>query len=84
MSGLSSTDPGLMIVLDRQRRLSAEAGAGIPEYVIVNVEEQCLEVHRDPDPASRRYRSLVTLGRDHSFESATVPAFGFRVAALFE
>jgi Uma2 family endonuclease len=69
---------------DRLTKSALYAGAGIPEYVIVNVEEQCLEVHRDPDPASRRYRSPVTLGRDHTFESAAVPAFGFRVASLFE
>jgi Uma2 family endonuclease len=60
------------------------AGAGIPEYVIVNVEEQCLEVHRDPEPSSRRYRSLVTLSGGHRFESAAVPAFAFPVVALFE
>ena len=60
------------------------AGAGIPEYVIVNTEQDCLEVHRDPDAASRRYRTLVTLGGGQAFESSAVPGFGFRVAALFE
>lgn len=69
---------------DRLTKSALYAGAGIPEYVIVNVEEQCLEVHRDPDPAARRYRSLVTLSAGHSFESAAVPAFAFRVASLFE
>jgi len=69
---------------DRLTKSALYAGAGIPEYVIVNVEEQCLEVHRDPDAASRRYRALVTLSGDHHFESATVPGFAFRVASLFE
>jgi len=69
---------------DRLTKSALYAGAGIPEYVIVNVEEQCLEVHRDPAPSSRRYRSLVTLSRDRSFESATVPGFAFPVVALFE
>ena len=52
--------------------------------MIVNTEQDCLEVHRDPDAASRRYRTLVTLGGGQAFESSAVPGFGFRVAALFE
>jgi Uma2 family endonuclease len=69
---------------DRLTKAALYAQAGIPEYVIVNAEQDCLEVHRDPDPASRRYRTLVTLSGDQPFESAAVPGFGFRVAALFE
>jgi len=68
---------------DRLAKSALYAGAGIPEYVIVNAEQDCLEVHRDPDPASRRYRTLVTLSGDQAFASAAVPGFGFRVAALF-
>ncbi|HUL79674.1 MAG TPA: Uma2 family endonuclease [Vicinamibacteria bacterium] len=69
---------------DRLTKAALYAGAGIPEYVIVNVVEECLEVHRDPDPGSRRYRTLVTLAGDQVFESAAVPGFGFRLASLFE
>jgi Uma2 family endonuclease len=69
---------------DRLTKSALYAGAGIPEYVIVNVEERCLEVHRDPDPPSRRYRTLVTLTGEQGFESAAVAAFAFRVASLFE
>ena len=68
---------------DRLPKAALYAGAGIPEYVIVNVEQQCLEVHRDPDTASRRYRTLVTLSGDQRFESAAVPGFAFSVDALF-
>ncbi len=68
---------------DRLTKSALYASAGIPEYVIVNVEEGCLEVHRDPDPRSRRYRTLVTLAGDEVFESSAVPGFGFSVAALF-
>jgi Uma2 family endonuclease len=69
---------------DRLAKSAMYAGAGIPEYVIVNTEQDCLEVHRDPDSASRRYRTLVTLSGEETFESAAVPGFGFRIAALFE
>jgi Uma2 family endonuclease len=69
---------------DRLTKAALYAGGGIPEYVIVNTEEDCLEVHRDPDVASRRYRSLVTLSGEQAFESVAVPGFAFTVAALFE
>jgi Uma2 family endonuclease len=68
---------------DRLSKAAVYAAAAIPEYVIVNVDEECLEVHRDPDPASRRYRTLATLTGDQAFQSATVRGFGFRVASLF-
>jgi Uma2 family endonuclease len=69
---------------DRLTKSALYASAGIPEYVIVNVEQECLEVHRDPDTTSRRYRTLVTLAGGQAFESSAVPGFGFRVASLFE
>jgi hypothetical protein len=69
---------------DRLTKSALYAGAGIPEYVTVNVDEGCLEVHRDPHRASRRYRTLATLAGNQGFESSTVPGFAFRVVALFE
>jgi Uma2 family endonuclease len=68
---------------DRLTKAALYASAGIPEYVIVNVEGDCLEVHRDPDPASHRYRTLATLAGEQIFESSAVPGFAFRVSALF-
>ena len=69
---------------DRLTKSALYASAGVPEYVIVNVEQECLEVHRDPDASSRRYRTLVTLSGADRFESAAVSGFAFRVASLFE
>ena len=74
---------GVSLPKDRLTKSALYAGAGISEYVIVNVDEECLEVHRDPDPASGRYRTLATLSGDQAFESAAVPGFAFRVASLF-
>lgn len=50
--------------LDRDRKRTIYAHAGIPEYWIVNLSEHCLEVYRDPvalpdQPGS--YRSSQTL-----------------------
>jgi len=36
---------------DRVAKAAVYARAGIPEYVIVNLAEDCLEVRREPDPA---------------------------------
>lgn len=52
------------LTLDRDRKRTIYARAGIPEYWIVNLSDHCLEVYRDPvaspgQPGS--YRSSQTL-----------------------
>lgn len=69
---------------DRVVKAGIYSGAAIPEYVIVNVDAQGLEVHREPDPGARRYRSLSTLSVGDRFDSAAVPGFSFEVRALFD
>ena len=46
---------------DRGRKLAAYARAGVPEYWIVNLQDEQLEVHREPDSGTERYRDLQTL-----------------------
>ncbi len=36
------------LALDRKEKARVYARAGIPEYWIINVEERCIEVHRNP------------------------------------
>ena len=67
---------------DRLAKAVLYAQAGIPEYVIVNLAQECLEVHRDPDPQGRRYRTLNTLASPDRFESTAVTGFAFLVADL--
>jgi Uma2 family endonuclease len=67
---------------DRLAKAVLYAQAGIPEYVIVNLAQECLEVHRDPDPKGRRYRTLTTLAGTDRFESAVVGGLTFLVADL--
>ncbi len=67
---------------DRLAKAVLYAQTGIPEYVIVNLAQECLEVHRDPDPKGRRYRTLTTLGGTDRFESASVGGLTFLVADL--
>ena len=67
---------------DREIKAPLYAKAGIPEYVIVNLRGECLEVHREPDPASARYRTLATLDKSASFSSTSSPGLTFSIAQL--
>jgi Uma2 family endonuclease len=44
------------LAYDRQRKVAAYAGSGIPEYWIVNLVDQRIEVFSDPDRVAQRYR----------------------------
>jgi len=46
---------------DRLTKAAIYAAANVPEYWIVNIRGQQIEVHRDPDPAARRYRSVAAV-----------------------
>jgi Uma2 family endonuclease len=67
---------------DRLVKSAVYARAGIPEYLIVNLEEDCLELQRDPDPAAGQYRSRAVLRGQDRFVSASVPTFAFEVGRL--
>jgi Uma2 family endonuclease len=69
---------------DREVKGPLYAKAGIPEYVVVNLVDETLEVHRDPDPVAGRFRSLSTLDKRATFESAGVPGLRFGVGELLE
>jgi len=49
---------------DRQRKGSLYARAGIQEYWIINLNESCIEVYRDPDKGSYRSSRRYVAG-DH-------------------
>ena len=55
---------------DRTTKLQLYAGAGIPEYWILNLQKPQLEMHRDPDRQEARYREVKTLSEGE------VAAFG--------
>ncbi len=57
---------------DRDIKAALYARAGIPEYVIVNLKDECLEVHRDPDRDAGRYVAVTRIDRTGSFASASV------------
>ncbi len=66
---------------DREVKRPLYAEAGIRELWIVKLEEDCLEVHRDPTPAGE-YRDISILRRGQEVEIAAFPGIKFAVADL--
>lgn len=65
---------------DRGAKLSLYAAAAIPLYVIVNLVDGQVEVHRQPDPAAERYVSRDVVTADERFD-LPLPTGTLRVAA---
>jgi Uma2 family endonuclease len=57
--------------------------AGIPEYWIVNLEERCLEVYREPDPEAGVYRVSLRVAIGETVRSSTLSGVTVAVADLF-
>lgn len=68
---------------DRGLKREIYAGAGVPEYWIVNLEERCIEVHRDPDPPGARYTAAFRVGETESVAPVALPGARLAVALLF-
>jgi Uma2 family endonuclease len=68
--------------LDRDRNIKAAlyAGCGIPEYWIVNLVEEVIEVHRNPEGGM--YRTVTTSGRGSTIELALFPEVRIAVDAV--
>ena len=58
------------------------AAAGVPEYWIVNVVDDCVEVRRNPVPAERRYASVAIARRGQRLEVLALPGVRIRVGDL--
>lgn len=65
---------------DRGKKLLAYARARIREYWIINLNERCIEIHRDPHELGYRSRRIATPGESIRF--ATLPDLAFTVAEL--
>jgi Uma2 family endonuclease len=50
------------LAYDRRDKALLYARAGFPDYWIVNLVDQCVEIFRDPEPAGYRTVVLVTSG----------------------
>jgi Uma2 family endonuclease len=67
---------------DRGVKASLYARFGIPEYWVVDVEAQAIEVRREPDTALGRYTTLTTVN-DGSVECGSAPGLSVTLDALF-
>jgi Uma2 family endonuclease len=66
---------------DAETKLAAYAAAGIPQYVILNLQSNSILVHSDPDPGAATYRTKTTATTGQSLalllpdnQRLTVPA----------
>ena len=48
---------------DREDKLPIYAAAGVPQYVILNLQNGSMEVYTDPDPAGEQYRTKQTVAK---------------------
>ena len=56
------------LAYDRTKKLGVYARAGIPQYIIVNLPELCIEVYEQPVPAEARYVRKAVVRSGESFE----------------
>ena len=69
--------------IDRKVKAAVYSRAGIPEYWIVNVEAQVVEVFTEPDPSQGVYRRVRTIPKSGTLTSEALPQLSFAVANLF-
>jgi Uma2 family endonuclease len=67
---------------DRLTKRGIYAAAGIPEYWIVNVRDDCVEVRRRPEPGARRYASTAVARRGERIELVALPGAAVTVDDL--
>jgi len=67
---------------DRLTKSGIYAAAGIPEYWIVDIRGQRVEVHRDPVASERRYATRTFARRDDRIELAALAGAVVAVAEL--
>jgi Uma2 family endonuclease len=68
---------------DRLVKSRVYARAGVPEYWIVNLEERCVEVQRDPDPDAGTYRTSLRASAGEELRSSAVDVVAVSVGELF-
>lgn len=67
---------------DRLSKQRIYAAAACPEYWIVNLRDQCLEVYRQPDVGSRLYRERLVAHRGEELRLVALPSASVQVSDL--
>ena len=68
---------------DRLVKSRIYARAGIAEYWIVDLEERCIEISRDPDPEAGVYRTALKASPGEELLSSAVSGVSVFVSELF-
>jgi len=67
---------------DRLTKAPIYAVAGVPEYWIVNLRDDCVEVRRNPEPEERRYGNVMIVHRGQRIELVGLPGVSVAVDDL--
>ena len=70
------------LLQDRLTKGPIYAAGGIGEYWLVNLRDRCIEVHRNPDRAQRRYATCRILTPEERVEPAALPRVSIPVAEI--
>ena len=70
------------LIQDRMTKAPIYAADGIPEYWIVNLRQDRVEIFRDPAPARRRYRTTRLARRGERIELSALPGVSIAVNDL--
>ena len=70
------------LLQDRLTKAAIYAAAEIPEFWIINLRDNCAEIHRDPDARARRYRTVRKARRSERIKLAALPTVGVAVRDL--
>jgi Uma2 family endonuclease len=68
---------------DRTVKAALYARCRIPEYWIVGIEEEVIEVLTDPDATAATYRRVRTLKKEDTVLAESIPGISFSVRDLF-
>ena len=68
---------------DRAVKARLYARACIPEYWLIDTDQACIEVYRDPDAAEGRYRGREVLSGEEVLECRSLPGISFALSRIF-
>ncbi len=70
------------LLQDRLTKAAIYAAAGIPEYWLINLRDDCVEVFRAPEPQMSRYAETFVAPRGTRLDVCAVPDASVAVSDL--
>lgn len=67
-----------------RRKAKLYASAGVEEYWIVNIPDECVEVHRQPVVDQKRFADTFVVPKNGEVATIARPQVSLKLAALFE